>query len=88
MHYERTPGFTRLELRVALAAQTRLSKIEDTSFDVTDKSSGQATTISYARVERVQRDGLSMCTKIGIIVIVGVATAAVVFAAEFKAHGY
>lgn len=81
---------SRVKVRLRSKAEVKgyISKIEDGSFDVTDKSSGQAATISYASVERVQRDGLTTGAKIGIIVVVGVATAAVVFAAELKAHGY
>jgi hypothetical protein len=75
-------------LRSKAEVKGYISKIEDASFDVTDKNCGEATTISYASVERVQKDGLSTGAKIGIIVVVGVATAAVVFAAELKAHGY
>jgi hypothetical protein len=65
-----------------------ISRIEDASFDVTDKSSGQVTTIPYANVERVQGVGLSKGAKIGIIAGVGVAIVVIVFVAEFKAHGY
>jgi hypothetical protein len=65
-----------------------ISKTEDASFDVTDKTVGQATTILYVDVERVQGSGLSKGAKIGIITGVGVAIVAIVFAAEFKAHGY
>lgn len=65
-----------------------ISKIEDASFDVTDKSTGQATTILYADVERVQGAGLSKGAKIGIIAGAAVVIVVVVFAAEFKAHGY
>jgi len=65
-----------------------ISKIEDGSFDVTDKTTGQGTTILYVDVERVQGAGLSKGAKIGIIAGAAVAIVAVVFAAEFKAHGY
>jgi hypothetical protein len=65
-----------------------ISKTEDASFDVTDKNTGQSTTIPYADVERVQSTGLSKGAKIGIIVGVGVAIVVVVFAAGFKSHGY
>jgi hypothetical protein len=65
-----------------------INKIEDASFDVTDKTTGQATTILYIDVERIQGAGLSKGAKIGIIAGVGVAIVAVVFAAELKAHGY
>jgi hypothetical protein len=65
-----------------------ISKTEDASFDVTDKTVGQATTILYVDVERVQGSGLSKGAKIGIIAGAAVALVVVVFAAEFKAHGY
>jgi len=65
-----------------------ISKIEDASFDVTDKTTGQATTILYVDVERVQGSGLSKGAKIGIIAGAAVTIVAIVFAAELKAHGY
>jgi hypothetical protein len=65
-----------------------ISKIEDASFDVTDKITGQATTILYVNVERIQGSGLSKGAKIGIIAGAAVAIVAIVFAAELKAHGY
>src|SRR5215469_187620 len=65
-----------------------ISKVEDASFDVTDKTTGQTTTILYVDVERVQGAGLSKGAKIGIIAGAAVAIVVVVFAAEFKAHGY
>jgi len=65
-----------------------ISKIEDASFDVTDKTTGQATTILYVDVEKVQGAGLSKAAKIGIIAGAAVAIVVLVFAAELKAHGY
>ena len=78
----------RVKLRNNAEVKGYISKIEDASFDVTDKSSRQVTTIPYANVERVQGVGLSKGAKIGIIAGVGVAIVVIVFAAEFKAHGY
>jgi len=78
----------KVRLRSKAEVKGYISKIEDASFDVTDKVSGQVTTISYANVERVQGSGLTTAAKIGIIVGVGVVTIVVVFAAELKAHGY
>src|SRR5437899_8601313 len=49
-----------------------ISKIGGTSFEVTGKS-GQATTIEYADVQKLQGAGLSKGAKIGIIVGVVVA---------------
>jgi hypothetical protein len=81
---------SRVKVRLRNKAEVKgyVSKIQDSSFDVTDKISGQATRISYADVEKVQGPGLSRGAKIGIIVGVGVAIVVVVFAAEAKAHGY
>jgi hypothetical protein len=78
----------KVKLRSNVEVKGYISKIEDASFDLTDKSSGQVTTIPYADVQRVQGVGLSKGAKIGIITGVGVAIVAIVFAAEFKAHGY
>ena len=81
---------SRVKVRLRNKEEIRgyISEIEDASFNVTDRSTGQATTVAYANVERVQGVGLSKGAKIGIIVGVGVAIVVVVFAAEFKAHGY
>src|SRR5215469_11093144 len=65
-----------------------ISKIEDASFDVTDKTTGQPKTILYVDVEKIQGAGLSKGAKIGIIAGAAVVIVVVVFAAEFKAHGY
>ena len=78
----------RVRLRNKAEVKGYISKIEDSSFDVTDKITGQATRISYGDAERVQGAGLSKGAKIGIIVGIGVAIVVVVFAAEAKAHGY
>jgi hypothetical protein len=81
---------SRVKVRLRDKAEVKgyISKIEEASFDVTDKSSGQVTTAPYADVESVQGVGLSKSAKIGIIVGLGVAIVVVVFAAEFKANGY
>jgi hypothetical protein len=65
-----------------------ISKIEDASFDVIDKTTGQPKTMLYVDVEKVQGPGLSKGAKIGIIAGAAVVIVVVVFAAEFKAHGY
>ena len=65
-----------------------ISKIEDATFDVTDKNTGQATTIPYADVEKLQGSGLSKGAKIGIIVGVAVVIVVVVIAAGLKSAGY
>jgi hypothetical protein len=59
-----------------------VSKIEETTFDVTNKT-GQTTTIAYAEVQKVQGPGLSKGAKIGIGVGVVVGGVAIVFAILF-----
>lgn len=49
-----------------------ISKIEETSFTVTDKKTGQATTVPYADVQKIQGPGLSNGNKILIGIGVGV----------------
>ena len=78
----------KVKLRNKAEVKGYISRIEDASFDVTDKSTGQATNIPYADVERIQGAGLSKGAKIGIIVGVAVVIVVVVFAAEAKSHGY
>ena len=65
-----------------------ISKIEDASFDVTDKKTGRATTIPYAEVEKVQGSGLSKGAKIGIIAGAAVVIVAVVIAVGVCRAGY
>lgn len=57
-----------------------ISKIDETSFVVNAGKTGQATSVSYADVQKVQGPGLSTGAKVGIGVAVGVAIAAVVVA--------
>ena len=63
-----------------------VSKIEETSFDVTNKT-GQTTTIAYAEVQNIQGPGLSKGTKIGIGVAVAVGGLAII-AAILYAHSF
>ena len=65
-----------------------ISKIEDASFDVTDKNTGRPTTILYVDVDKVQGSGLSKGAKIGIVVGVAVVVVVVVFAVAFSRFGY
>ena len=65
-----------------------ISKIEDASFEVTDKNTRHTTTISYADVEKVQGSGLSKGAKIGIVAGVAVVVAVVVFAVGLSRAGY
>jgi hypothetical protein len=81
---------SRVKVRLRNKAEVKgyISRIEDVSFDVTEKSTGHATTIPYANVESVQKLGLPRAAKIGIIVGVAVAIVVVAFAVGFKTHGY
>jgi len=49
-----------------------ISKIEEASFAVTDKKTGQTTTMLYADVQKIQGPGLSKGVKIAIVAGVGV----------------
>jgi len=81
---------SRVKVRLRNKTQVKgyISKIEDASFDVTDKNTGRATTIPYADVEKVQGAGLSKGAKIGIIAGVAVVTFVVVIAVAFRSLGY
>jgi hypothetical protein len=65
-----------------------ISKIGETSFDVTSKKTGQATTIAYADVQKVGGPGLSTGVKIAIGVGIGIGIAAAILAIEVKRSGY
>jgi hypothetical protein len=54
------------------AVEGYISKIEEASFTVTDRKSGQATTVPYGDVQKIQRPGLSNGNKILIAIGVGV----------------
>jgi hypothetical protein len=55
-----------------------ISKIEETSFTVTDKKTGQTTTVPYGDVQKIRGPGLSKSDKILIGVGVGVAVVVIV----------
>ncbi len=81
---------SRVKVRLRNKAEVKgyISKIEDASFDVTDKNTGRATTIPYADVGKVQGSGLSKGAKIGIIVGAAVVIVAVVIAVGVCRAGY
>ena len=81
---------SRVKVRLRNKAEVKgyISKIEDASFDVTDKNTGRATTIPYADVEKVQGSGLSKGAKIGVIVGAAVVTVAVVIAVGVCRAGF
>ena len=78
----------KVELRNKEEVKGYISKIEDASFDMTDKNTGHATTIPYADVEKVRGSGLSKGAKIGIIVGVAVVAVVVVTAVVASKSGF
>ena len=65
-----------------------ISKIDESSFDLNGRKSGQATSISYNDVQKIQGPGLSTGAKVGIGVAIGVAIVVVVIVAELAKTGY
>ncbi len=61
-----------------------ISRIEDNSFEVTYKKTGQATTIAYADVQKVGGVGLSTGEKVAIGVGMGLGVVAIVLAVGYK----
>jgi hypothetical protein len=76
------------KVRVTLGNRTMvkgyIGKIEEESFDGNGSNTGQAITITYSDVQKIQGHGLSRGAKIGLGVVVGVAVAAVVIAIPFS----
>jgi hypothetical protein len=64
---------SRVKAKLVTGAEVKgyISKIEEVSFAVTDKKTGQTTTIPYADVQKIQGAGLSKGAKIVIAVGVG-----------------
>jgi hypothetical protein len=79
-------------VRVTLGTGTMvkgyISKIEDATFDVNGGKTGQATSIFYTDVQKIQGPGLSTAAKVGIGVAVGVAVVAAVFGIACAKSGY
>ena len=75
----------RVELMNGVEEKAYISKIEESSFTVTDNKTGQTTTISYADVQKIRGPGLSKGAKIAIGVGVGVAVVVAVLGAIFAA---
>ena len=64
-----------------------ISKVEESSFDLDGSKSGQATSISYADVQKIQGPGLPTGAKIAIGVGIGVAIVALVIGIEYARTG-
>jgi len=71
---------SRVKVKLANGTEVKgyVSKIEETSFTVTDKKTGQTTAVLYADVQKIQGPGLSKGDKILIGVGVGVAVFGIV----------
>lgn len=72
-------SLVRAKLRTGDQVKGYISKIEEKSFAVTDKKTGQITTIPYADVQKIRGPGLSKGDKILIGVSAGVAVFLLVF---------
>ena len=81
----------RSRVRVTLRNQDEvkgyISQIGSDSFQVTDKKSGEVTTIAYQDVDRVRKQGISTGAKIAIAAGVGVGIAVAVSLASLAASG-
>ena len=60
-----------------------ISEVGESSFEVNGNTTGQATSISYTDVQKIQGPGLSKAAKVGIVVAVGVAIVALVIGIEY-----
>jgi hypothetical protein len=71
---------SRVRVTLGNATQVKgyISKIDESSFDVNVLKTGQATTISYTDVQKVQGPGLSTGVKVVIVVVVCVAVVAAI----------
>ena len=60
----------RVTLRNKTEVKGYISQVDADSFQITDKKTGRATTITYSEVEKVRKPGLSVGTKLGIVAAV------------------
>jgi hypothetical protein len=68
----------RVTLANAIKVRGYISRIDESSFDVSAGNSARPTSISYTDVQKIQGPGLSTGAKIAIGVVVGVAVVATV----------
>lgn len=71
----------RVSLRDGTEVKGYISKVEENSFEVTDKKSGKSVAVSYHDVNKVKGPGLSKPAQVFIVVGVFVGVAAAIFAA-------
>lgn len=69
-----------IKLRNGQKVKGYVSKAGDDSFSLTDRKSGQSTTIAYADVVEVKKPGMSQRTKVLIGVGIGVVATAAILA--------
>ena len=74
----------RVTLENGTVVKGYISKIDDLSFEVTSNKTGQATSIVYTNVRKVQGPGLSTGEKIGIGVGVAVVVVAIIFVVAWE----
>ncbi|MEP6643500.1 MAG: hypothetical protein ABJA69_03310 [Acidobacteriaceae bacterium] len=81
---------SRVKVKLLSNAEVKgyISKIEDSSFGVTDQKTRQLTTIAYADVEKIQGPGLPTIAKVGIVVGAAVLIVALVIGIGLKRAGY
>lgn len=62
---------SQVKVRLVNGAEVKgyVSKIEESSFTVTDKKMGQTTTVAYTDVQKIQGPGLSKGGKIALVVV-------------------
>jgi sRNA-binding regulator protein Hfq len=68
----------RVTLGNGVTVKGYISKIEESSFEVIANKTGQATSISYTDVKKIQGPGLSTGAKIGIGVAIGIGALALI----------
>ena len=78
----------RVTLGNGTSVKGSISRIEETSFEVNADKTGQAISISYTDVQKIQGPGLSKGAKIGIVVAVAVALVAVIAAVAYEHCNY
>jgi hypothetical protein len=68
----------KIRLRDKTELKGYISQIDDTSFQLTDKKTGNVTTVAFDSVEQVRGPGMAGSTKAVIFVGIGVAAAAII----------
>jgi hypothetical protein len=85
--YEAKKTQVKVQLRRGSQLKGYVSRSDDTSFDITEKS-GRVSKLNYEDVDIVRGGGLSRGTKIAIVVGSAIVVVAVVFAIGLRSYGY